>query len=177
MRLMILFTLLFVALTPDEGPIVLFEEGLSYSKIRSEHAGSMEEQLVGSPFDRLGNYYTIESDQDEADSRSGQVIKKHTSSGRESVFAKLNVSDGVEARFEALTFDRSGNMIVAVLVGKETPHSFWERRDYYLIEGMPEPEYVNRLRFMLGIIVLLFVLVSAYRRFVMLRFRKSLPLA
>lgn len=138
MQVFPLIMLALTALTVGNGPVVLMEEGLKCSKIHSEKIVLSEEVLFGTnPFDGAGNHYTIESV--EGAFGSASIIVKHTESGGEHGFAMLNAPPGYYMTFEALTFDATGNMIVAVLSGREG--GFSEARDYYLIEGLPKPRY------------------------------------
>lgn len=155
----------FVALPVGEGPIVLLEEGLSCSKIHSERVVSAEETLIyfGAPVDKAGNhYYMIDPDAGYYNSGGGTTITKFTESGDGSIFATLDPPVGHTARFEALTFDRRGNMIVAVLLQRKEPSWQAEVRDYYRIEGMPRSKFAEKFAFIVSVAILTLVLIISF---------------
>ncbi|GAB4350239.1 MAG: hypothetical protein Kow0099_33680 [Candidatus Abyssubacteria bacterium] len=147
-------------LSPPDIAITLFEEKTSAGRIHWEEA-RREENLIGeSPFDQAGNYYTIEPDGFDSPAHP-TVIMKHSESGQ-TVFATLRHPQGYEARFEAITFDRAGNMLVAVLLWKKTPVGFQEWRAYYKIEGMPAFPYAKHFMLLIGTLLLIFIIVSGH---------------
>jgi len=149
-----------VALSAEKGPIVLLEEGLTYSKIHSERVISAEETLyAGTSVDKAGNFYMIGPDTGNDHVGQGTTISKFTESGNGIVFATINPPVGYSAKFDALTFDRSGNMIVAVLFRKKRPSWREEMRDYYLIEGMPKSMFAANLTFAANVAALTLILI------------------
>ena len=142
--------------------IVFFQEGLSCSKIHTEEV-RLEERVNGSlADDAAGNIYTMEYDREGEQRYSHQIIK-NKGMDSESLFAMLKVPDGYWGSFEAIGFDHSWNMMVAVTWG--TASSFAVTRDYYRIGGMPKPQFARRLAF-LGVAALLIgVLILSFGRF------------
>ena len=158
-----------VALPAEKGPIVLLEGGLTYSKIHSERVVSAEETLyAGTSVDKAGNFYMIDPDIGNDHVGQASTIRKFTESGSGGVFATLNPPAGYSAKFDALTFDRSGNMIVAVLFRRKGPSWRGEVRDYYLIEGMPRSIFPANLTFAANVAVLTLVLIVFFAGFLTL---------
>ena len=169
--LLILATL--VSLPSQEGPIVLLDENLSYSRIRSERA--LAEEHIGGDVtsDGVGNRYAIEFDRRGGHLHPDSVIMRYPRSGGEKLFAVLNVPPDLEAWFEAIWCDHSGNMIVVVVSeGKGLFHNV-QRRDYYLVEGMPKPQFGRHLALALGLAVLFVMLFAFFKVLFALRLGTS----
>ena len=90
-----LISITLVALSAEKGPIVLLEEGLTYSKIHSERVVSAEETLyTGTPVDKAGNFYMIDPDTGNDHIGRGVTIRKFAESGNGIVFATLDPPAG-----------------------------------------------------------------------------------
>ncbi|MBI5118903.1 hypothetical protein HZA56_20735 [Candidatus Poribacteria bacterium] len=178
MQLIPLLILSLVAFAPDKGAIVFFEPGLNFSRIQSDEMVWGEEIIYGyNSFDCLGNYYQIESDPGDGYALSGLLIKKRSPSGEETAFALLNVPAGMQAEFESVSIDHSGNMIVTVL--HSTKGTFWniKKRDYYLIEGIPRPHFMERLAIAAGLAFLLLLFILLLTRRFLSKFKSSIATA
>jgi hypothetical protein len=76
------------------------------------------------------------------------------------VFAKLQPPQGYQARFLDIAFDRTGNMLVTMLIWKKNPPAFPSWWAYYRIEGMPVSEYPKRLMLHIGLVLLIIMAPS-----------------
>ena len=161
----------FISLASEQGPILLFEEGPTYSKLHSEPAIAEEDFFGSVTSDGAGNHYTIEFDTWDDYLHPTSVIMKYPSSGEPHPFAVLSAPWRKKAWFEAIFCDRSGNMIVVVAVQRKGSVRMIQRRDYYLIEGMPTPQYGRRLALALGLAISFVMFLYFFRVLLALRFK------